>query len=65
VRDENGKPNPDKRMERLQQERLVKHIGVSNFKKDQIGNLLQAGLSKPVVDQVELHPYLQQPELVQ
>jgi alcohol dehydrogenase (NADP+) len=74
-RNEKGTPNPKlqiveefvdtwKSMEKLKEEGLVKHIGVSNFKKEQIDKLLQANLSKPVVNQVELHPYLQQPELV-
>jgi alcohol dehydrogenase (NADP+) len=76
LRDKKGRLNPNlkiveeyldtwKSMEGLQQEGLVKHIGVSNFTKAQMDKLLQAGLSKPTVNQVELHPYLQQPDLVQ
>ena len=75
LRDALGKPNPKltieeeyvetwKSMEQLQREGLVKYIGVSNFRRDQIEHLLQLGLSKPVVNQIELHPYLQQPDLV-
>ena len=77
LRDEKGTPNPKltiqeeyietwKCMEQLKEEGFVKHIGVSNFRKDQIENMIfnNKGLSKPVVNQVELHPYLQQPELV-
>jgi alcohol dehydrogenase (NADP+) len=75
LRDEKGTPNPKlqiveefldtwKSMEKLKEEGLVKDIGVSNFKPEQIEQILQADLSKPVVNQVELHPYLQQPELV-
>jgi alcohol dehydrogenase (NADP+) len=76
LRDAKGAPNPKlkivdeyldtwKSMAGLQKEGLVKHIGVSNFTKEQIDKILQAGLSKPVVNQIELYPYLQQLDLVQ
>lgn len=76
LRGKNAVPNPKyriveefmdtwKSMMQLQEEGLVRHIGVSNFKPEQIEKILQAGLAKPVVNQVELHPYLQQPELQQ
>jgi len=42
---------------------LVKHIGVSNFSKVKLQNLVTLGRIKPEVNQVELHPLLQQPEL--
>ena len=75
LRDAKGTPNPKltiqeeyietwRCMEQLKAEGLVKHIGVSNFRKDQIENMINKGLSKPVVNQVELHPYLQQRDLV-
>ena len=42
---------------------LTRHIGVSNFNIPKIEALLGAA-RPPEVNQVELHPYLQQPELV-
>ena len=75
LRDSKGKPNSKltiqeeyietwKCMEKLKDEGFVKHIGVSNFRRDQIENILKNKLTKPVVNQIELHPYLQQPDLV-
>jgi alcohol dehydrogenase (NADP+) len=43
---------------------LTRHIGVSNFSVKKLGDLLAHCKIKPEVDQVELHPLLQQPELV-
>lgn len=43
---------------------LTRHIGVSNFSAKKIRNLLPHCKIKPEVNQVELHPLLQQPELV-
>lgn len=54
-----------KGMEEAVQQRLCRHIGVSNFG---IRNLLElsAGVRiKPEVNQIELHPYLPQRELVE
>ena len=39
-------------------------IGVSNFSVTHIEQLRAAGLPKPTVDQIELHPWSQKPELV-
>ncbi|MCE9550794.1 MAG: aldo/keto reductase [Betaproteobacteria bacterium] len=43
---------------------LTRHIGVSNFSAKKIRDLLPHCKIKPEVNQVELHPLLQQPELV-
>ncbi|PRP79701.1 aldehyde reductase [Planoprotostelium fungivorum] len=47
----------------LKHEELVKSLGVSNFTRDQLQTLLEETDDKPSVNQVELHPYLPQPEL--
>ncbi|TDN90714.1 aldo/keto reductase [Microbacterium sp. BK668] len=43
---------------------VVRSIGVSNFTTDDLGELLPAARIRPVVDQVELHPHWQQPDLL-
>jgi len=43
---------------------LTRHIGVSNFSATKLRDLIAHCKIKPEVDQVELHPLLQQPELV-
>lgn len=43
---------------------LIKHIGVSNFSAHKLQQLLAEAQIKPVMNQVETHPYLQQPELL-
>ncbi|KAA6399891.1 MAG: putative Aldose reductase A, partial [Streblomastix strix] len=54
-----------KAMEILKQKGLVKHIGVSNFNVQLLNELYNgAQIYKPEVNQVELHPYLQQTRLV-
>ncbi|XP_019628788.1 PREDICTED: alcohol dehydrogenase [NADP(+)]-like [Branchiostoma belcheri] len=53
-----------KAMESLADEGLAKSIGVSNFNSQQLERLLQNCRIKPAVNQVELHPYLAQQELV-
>lgn len=44
---------------------LTKHIGVSNFSIKKLSDLLEKALIKPEVNQVELHPFLQQDDLLQ
>jgi alcohol dehydrogenase (NADP+) len=43
---------------------LTRHIGVSNFSAKKLRDLMGHCKIEPEVDQVELHPLLQQPELV-
>jgi alcohol dehydrogenase (NADP+) len=43
---------------------LTRHVGVSNFSVKKLRDLLAHCKIKPELDQVELHPLLQQPELV-
>ena len=51
-------------MEKLVDDGLVKHIGVSNFSTKQVEDLLEYARIKPVINQVELHPLLAQRKLV-
>lgn len=50
-------------MEDLYSQGLVRAIGVSNFEKKDLDQLLAQAKIKPVVDQVETHPYYQRPKL--
>ena len=50
-------------MEKAYKEGKVRAIGLSNFKKDQIEEILSLCEVKPTVLQTELHPYHQEPEL--
>lgn len=43
---------------------LVKHIGVSNFSEKKLNQLMAGSTEKPEMNQVELHPFLQQPQLL-
>ena len=43
---------------------LCRHIGVSNFSITKLADLLAHGRIRPEMNQVELHPLLQQPELL-
>lgn len=52
-----------KAMEKLVDQKLVRSIGLSNFKSNEIDEILQIARIKPVINQVELHPYLNQKEL--
>ncbi|WP_020112878.1 aldo/keto reductase [Rhodococcus sp. 114MFTsu3.1] len=53
-----------KAAERLLGEGRVRAIGVSNFKPLHLRNLLEVSDRVPAVNQIELHPNFQQPELV-
>jgi len=44
---------------------LVKSIGVSNFNKEQLEEILKDCTIKPVVNQIEFHPYLQSRSLIE
>ncbi len=52
-------------LERCVEAGLVRSIGVSNFSATKLAALAETARIKPAMNQVELHPYLQQPELVQ
>ncbi|RSM38489.1 aldo/keto reductase [Amycolatopsis balhimycina DSM 5908] len=52
-----------KAFEKLYADGRVRAIGVSNFQPAHLERLLDAAEVAPAVNQVELHPYLQQPEL--
>jgi diketogulonate reductase-like aldo/keto reductase len=49
-------------IELQQSDRLVS-IGVSNFQPPHLDRIVEATGVRPVINQIELHPYLQQPEL--
>jgi len=53
-----------KAMEKLVDDGLVKHIGISNFGTSLIRDLLSTARIRPSVLQVELHPYLTQEKLL-
>jgi diketogulonate reductase-like aldo/keto reductase len=50
-------------MERLLADGLVRAIGVSNFQKAQFDEIVKLGGTKPMVNQVELHPLMTQEAL--
>jgi diketogulonate reductase-like aldo/keto reductase len=52
-----------KAFEKLHADGRVRAIGVSNFQPAHLERLLDAADVAPTVNQVELHPYLQQPQL--
>jgi len=63
-------PNKEKRyldswkaLEKLYKDGLVKAIGVSNFKVHHLQDILKVCEIKPMVNQVEYHPHLQQKDL--
>ena len=51
-------------MEALKDDGLVHHIGVSNFSVPNLQMILDEGEVRPEMNQVEMHPYLPQPDLV-
>lgn len=52
-----------KAMEKLVSTGKVRAIGVSNFTKNRLDDLLSKTSVVPAVNQIEVHPYLQQPAL--
>lgn len=50
-------------MEDLYKAGKIKNIGVSNFNRSHIEKLMETATVKPVVDQIETHPYFQQKDL--
>lgn len=50
-------------MEDLVDDGLVRHLGVSNFSVPKWKHILDMARLPPEVNQVEMHPYLQQPDL--
>ena len=50
-------------MEALVDDGLVRHIGVSNFNVPKLDSLLDNARIKPEMNQIEMHPYLQQPKM--
>jgi alcohol dehydrogenase (NADP+) len=51
-------------MEKAKELGLASHIGVSNFSKQKLKDLVSKAKIKPEMNQIELHPLLQQNELV-
>jgi len=51
-------------MQVVKDKNLTKHIGVSNCNSHKINDLIEKTNIKPEVNQVEIHPYFQQTELV-
>lgn len=52
-------------MEKAQKDGLVRSIGVSNFTQTKLKNLMDKAEIMPAVNQVEIHPYLAQNDLVE
>ena len=48
----------------LKEEGLARHVGVSNFSIAKLQGLMESESQRPEVNQIELHPYLQQPEML-
>jgi alcohol dehydrogenase (NADP+) len=51
-------------MEKLVEQGLCRHIGVSNFSVKKLMELLATANRPPEMNQIELHPYLQQPQML-
>jgi len=51
-------------METMVDKGLCRHIGVSNFSITKLKQLLDGARIKPEMNQIELHPYLQQPPML-
>ncbi|CAG2532668.1 alcohol dehydrogenase (NADP+) [Maribacter dokdonensis] len=55
--------NTWKGMEAVLEQGLAKHIGVSNFNENQLKEIMASAVHKPEMNQVEMHPFLQQEAL--
>lgn len=53
-----------KQMESIKEEGLARHIGVSNFSNIKLKDLVSKAKIKPEMNQIELHPLLQQNDLL-
>lgn len=53
-----------KAMEECVRKGLVREIGVSNFSTSKLSNLLTTATIPPAVNQIEIHPYLQQKQQI-
>ncbi|OIW34825.1 putative ketoreductase [Coniochaeta ligniaria NRRL 30616] len=51
-------------MERCVERGLARYIGVSNHAIPHLQSILSTAAIKPAINQIEMHPYLQQPELL-
>jgi alcohol dehydrogenase (NADP+) len=51
-------------MEQAVKHRLARHIGVSNFSIEKLKKLMKGANLKPELNQIELHPYLQQEKML-
>lgn len=54
-----------KAMEKMVKKGLCRHIGVCNFSIPKLRELKREATIAPYTNQIELHPYLQQPEMVE
>lgn len=50
-------------MLKLREDELVKSIGVCNFSAEDLSNVIELSFSAPAINQIELHPLLNQSEL--
>lgn len=53
-----------KALEKLYKDGVIKAIGVSNFLEHHLENLMETSEIKPMVNQMEFHPYLVQQDLI-
>ena len=53
-----------KQMEKIKEDGYARHIGVSNFSKEKLEDLIKKAKIKPEMNQIELHPLLQQDKLI-
>lgn len=53
-----------KAMEELYKEGKIRAIGVSNFDSAQLANLVAKAEIKPAINQIEVNPFFQEPELI-